>query len=134
MVVEGRPHSKSRKGKGKIKSVVESFRSRIEAIIPEPQVGPLEVKVEVLTKDRTSLPDADRFIAPIIDAFKGIIYEDDKQIRNVHPRVFETAKLTIILECKTDPMGLYQIESIPIGSLIALCVGIYDDHVVRIKY
>jgi len=134
LMIKGRPHSeRSKKGSKRVRKIVQDFGPYIKSKIPEPFKGPLTVNIEVFTRSKEDLPDLDRFSIPILDAFKGMVYEDDKQIESLHPRIFETENIFVKLECRTEPMELSTIERMPIGGLLPLCRSIYDFFVVRIN-
>jgi Holliday junction resolvase RusA-like endonuclease len=133
VIMEGRPHSeRSKGGSERIRRIAQRLSPRIKLRIPNPLDGPLEINIEVFTRNKQVLPDVDRLAIPIMDAFKGIIYEDDRQIASLHPRLFKTDSLFVRLECRTEPMALYEIDRIPIGSLFPLSKGIHDYYVIRI--
>lgn len=54
--------------------------------------GPLKAVI-LYCSDRSSDLDADNIAKPILDALNSIIYEDDKQIRQVLIRIWENIAL-----------------------------------------
>lgn len=134
LIIEGRPHSeRSKKGSKKVREIVQGFDLRIKSEISKPLKGPLGINIEVFTTDKQNLPDPDRFSIPIMDAFKGIVYEDDKQIVSLHPRIIETQNLFVNLECRSVPMDLPEVDKMPVGSLLPLSKSINDYFVVRVN-
>jgi hypothetical protein len=89
--------------------------------------------IDVFTTQKEKLADTDRFVRPIMDFFKGILYEDDSQIIGLYPRIFNMNSQFTVLECRTEPMGLSYIENIPIGSLFPFAKNIRDYYVIRFK-
>jgi Holliday junction resolvase RusA-like endonuclease len=134
VLMDGRPYSKSQKGKERFRNKIRKYDNEIAKILPSPTKKPIHMYIEVFSTEPSNLPDIDRFTTPIIDVFKNLIYQDDNQIRELKPRVFNTTKLLEKLELRSHPMGLYTIEMIPSGSLYPLCKGVQDYFVIRILY
>ena len=133
--MDGRPYSeRSRKGSNRIKRVIKSFIAEIKQILPKPTTKPIYMFFEIFSTDPSNLPDIDRLTHPIMDAFEDIVYYNDKQIRELKPRIFDSTKLLVNLQVQTHPMGLHMIESIPSGSLYPLCKEVKDYFAIRVLY
>ena len=134
-IINGRPHSeRSKKGNEKIKAIIRSSENRIKKILPSPYSGHFQMSIDVFSTKLFKLPDLDRFTHPILDAFEGILYKNDKQLNELKPRVIDSSKVIVKLECRSEPMGLFEIENITTGSLFPLSIGLRDYFVIRALY
>jgi len=136
-IILGKPRSiRSQRGKYRLTKEVESKKEEIVKLYPQPFAGNVEMKVEIFLEDVNSndRPDIDRLTSLITDAFEGIAYVDDKQIRSLSPKIIDVSQAFTKLECRTDPMGHFSLEDIPIGSIFPLSMGIKNYYVVRINY
>ena len=132
-IVEGAPMSvRSRKGKERLKEDVHSLKPLFQDFFQRPATGPVEMMIDIFSSNRERLPDVDRLSISIMDAFEGLVYTSDKQVRYLQPRVFDSVKAYEPLECRTEPMEHYEISNIPAGSLYPLATGVLDYYVVRI--
>lgn len=132
-IVQGIPKSaRSKKGKERLKQDVLGFKDTIRGNFGSPATGPVEIMIEVFSSDTIRLPDVDRMSITIMDAFEGTVYENDKQVRHLQPRVFSSATAYKKLECQTEPMDQYELKNVPAGSLYPLATGVLDYYVVRI--
>ena len=132
-IVQGVPKSeRSKKGKKRLKQDVRKRIDFIQKHFGSPAKGPVEMLIEVFSTDPNQLPDVDRMSITIMDAFEGTVYETDKQVRQLNPRVFSSTSACKKLQCQTEPMEHYEIENIPAGSLYPLSTGVLDYYVIRI--
>jgi hypothetical protein len=135
IMLSGRPYSeRSQKRVGKQQGQLQTLYPEIRSVIPMPRTEPVAMNIEVFTTEAGQLPDVDRFAKPIMDAFKGVIYRDDKQVLSLKPRVFDVREAFATLECRTEPMALYEVDHVPVGNLFPLAKGIRDYYVIRIKH
>ena len=133
-VLEGAPRSvRSKGGKARLREEVLRQRETIEDALGRPMQGPVEMMIDVFSSEPVSLPDADRFSNSVMDAFQGLAFVDDKQVRHLRPRIFESSSPFERLECTSEPMPHFEIEDIPPGSLFPLATGVRDYYVVRIR-
>lgn len=133
-IVEGTPRSfRSKGGKARLREDVLSRREAIEASFGRALQGPVEMMVDVFSTSPANFPDVDRFSNSIMDAFQGLAYLDDKHVKHLRPRVFESSSAFERLECTSEPMPHFEIEDIPPGSLFPLATGMLDYYVVRIR-
>jgi Holliday junction resolvase RusA-like endonuclease len=78
--VDGVP--KSSQGKAKMnRAYVERIKSAAQREFVAPVAGPVEITI--VFKDWSSRPDVDNVEKVAIDALKGIVFIDDKQVRKV---------------------------------------------------
>jgi hypothetical protein len=134
LICSGTPRSeRSAKGKLRTKETVSRLLPEIRERFPQMLSCAFEAYIETFTTDKRNEPDLDRSIPPILDAFSGVVYETDKQIKSLHHRIFNTNDLLERLELKNEPMSLSEIPSIPIGSLAALLWGHANYHVIRMN-
>jgi Holliday junction resolvase RusA-like endonuclease len=134
-MIEGRPYSvRSQKGKNKVRRIVEGSIDKIKEIIPSPVAFPVVMRIYVFTTEDTILPDVDRFSTPIMDTFNGIVYRDDNQISELHPRVINIKPALEVLECKTHPMALLELDRLPVGVLYPLSKTVQEYFVVDVRY
>ena len=136
-IVHGKPRSiRSPGGKRSFRKKVEGKRANIRAVYPTPFSGNVEMRIDVFSAnaDADDRPDVDRLSGLITDAFQGIAYVDDKQIRDLRPRIIDVSHAFTKLECRTDPMGCFELTDIPLGSLFPLAIGEKEYYVVRIIY
>jgi hypothetical protein len=91
------------------------------------------MSIDVFSTKLFELPDLDRFTHPILDAFEGILYKNDKQLNELKPRVIDSSKIIVKLECP-EPMSLFEIKNITTGSLFPLSIGLRDYFVIRALY
>lgn len=132
-IARGIPKSeRSRKGKRRLKEEVLKRKDLIQDHFGSPATGNVGIMIEVFSSDFDRLPDIDRMSITIMDAFQGTVYENDKQVRHLQPRVFSSTTAYTKLECQTEPMESYEIANIPAGSLYPLATGVLDYYVVRI--
>ena len=135
VIIEGRPHSeRSTKGKEKIKTIIRSSGDQIRKVLPAPRSEHIQMSIDVFSTELSEIPDIDRFTHPILDAFEGIVYKNDKQLKELKPRIIDSSKAIVKLECRTEPMGLCEIEDITTGSLFPLSIGLRDYFVIRVLY
>ena len=113
----GIPKSRSKRGKIRSKKEVEAKRGEIEQLYPRPFSKNVEMKIDVFIGDVDAIrPDVDRLSIPIADAFKGVAYKDDKQIRYLRPRIIDVSQAFTKLECRTHPMDHFSMpDNIPAG-------------------
>jgi hypothetical protein len=134
IIMDGRPYSeRSERSLTRQKSIYQSLLSIITSIVKKPVKFHIYLFIDVFTTQKEKLADTDRFVRPIMDFFKGILYEDDSQIIGLYPRIFNMNSQFTVLECRTEPMGLSYIENIPIGSLFPFAKNIRDYYVIRFK-
>ncbi len=134
LICAGTPRSeRSVKGKRRTKDTVLELKSKICSEFTCSERARFEVFVEIFTENRTSQADIDRLMPPILDAFNGVVWSNDRQVDSIHPRFFDTHDLFVKLECRTEPMFLAEIASIPVGSLSPLLYSNDDYYVVRIR-
>lgn len=139
VIMKGRPYSERNRPKKKetIKTI-KSFSSQIKKILPNPITGkqqiPIEVFIDVFSRQKGNFPDTDRLVPPILDAFQGLVYENDRQVKKHQPRVINTSKVFERLECRTIPMGSFEIDNITTGALFPLAKGCTDYFVIRVLY
>lgn len=136
-IVIGTPRSiRSRKGKLWLKKEVKAKQKYIAKICPRPFSRDVEIKVDIFLEDVDSdhRPDVDRLSSLITDAFEGIAYINDKQIKDLRPRIVDVSQAYTKLECRTHPMSCFSLEDMPTGSLFPLSTGIKDYYVIRIIY
>jgi len=136
-IVIGKPKSvRSQGGKRRLKKEVEAKRKEIAKINPQPYSRDVEMKVDVFLEDADSddRPDVDRLSSLITDAFEGVAYLNDKQIKDLRPRIIDVSQAFTKLECRTHPMSCFSLDDIPTGSVFPLAMGIKNYYVVRIIY
>jgi hypothetical protein len=134
LICSGTPRSeRSAKGKLRTKKTVSLILPEIQERFPRILPCAFEAYIETFTSDKRNMPDLDRSVKPILDAFSGIVYKNDKQIESVHHRIFNTNDLLMRPELKSEPTSLAEILSIPIGSLAALLWGHMDYYVIRLS-
>lgn len=136
-VVLGKPRSvRSKGGKISFTKKVEAKRAEVVKIYHPPFDGNVEMKKDVFLEnvDADDRPDVDRLSTLITDAFEGIAYISDKQIKDLRPRIIDVSQAFTKLECRTEPMGCLELNDIPLGSVFPLAMGIKDYYVVRIVY
>ena len=136
-IVNGKPRSmRSVGGKRSFRKKVENKVKEIQTIYPSPFHGNVEMKIDVFSSNpnSTNMPDVDRLSGLITDAFQNIAYIDDKQIRDLRPRVIDVSHAFRKLECRTEPMGCLELTDIPIGSVFPLAIGETEYYVIRIGY
>ena len=136
-IATGIPKSvRSKMGKAAFRSQVASKQKEIQTIYPNPFTGYIEMKIDVFFEDLTGIhrPDVDRLSTLISDAFEGIAYVNDKQIVDLRPRIINTANAYSKLEIQTNPMSIFSIKDIPIGSVFPLAMGIKNYYVIRMIY
>lgn len=136
-IVTGKPKSvRSRGGKLRLKKEIAAKKKDIARIYPQPFRRNVEMKVEIFLEDVDSndRPDVDRLSSLIMDAFEGVAYINDKQIKDLRPRIIDVSQAFAKLECRTDPMGCFSLDNIPTGSVFPLATGIKNYYVVRIIY
>jgi Holliday junction resolvase RusA-like endonuclease len=136
-IVDGKPRSmRSAGGKRSFKDKVEQKAEEIRSVYPLPFRENVEMRIDVFSSDPKSndRPDVDRLSGLITDAFQGIAYVDDKQIRDLRPRLIDVSQAFTQLECRSDPMGCFEITDMPLGSVYPLALGIAEYYVVRIIY
>ncbi len=136
-IVAGSPRTvRSKGGKIDFRRQVESRREEIERVYPQPFKRNVEMKIDAFLENihRNDRPDIDRLSTLITDAFQGLAYVDDKQIRDLRPRIIDVSEAFKKLECRTTPMDSFSLDDIPIGSTFPLAMGIRNYYVVRIIY
>jgi hypothetical protein len=110
-IVEGIPKSaRSKKGKERLKKEVLKRKNVIKEHFGLPTTGPVEIMIDIFSSDCKRLPDVDRASTTIMDAFEGTVYENDKQVRRLQPRIFSSTSAYIKLECQTEPMEGYTVK------------------------
>jgi hypothetical protein len=101
VIIEGRPHSeRSTKGKEKIKTIIRSSGDQIRKVLPAPRSEHIQMSIDVFSTELSKIPDIDRFTHPILDAFEGIVYNNDKQLKELKPRCIDSSKAIVKLERK----------------------------------
>ncbi|MCK4827465.1 RusA family crossover junction endodeoxyribonuclease, partial [bacterium] len=136
-IVIGRPKSvRSRGGRLRLKKEVAAKKKEIARIYPQPFSRDVEMSVDIFLEDVDSddRPDVDRLSSLIMDAFEGVAYTNDKQIKDLRPRIIDVSQAFTKLECRTHPMDCFSIDDIPTGSVFPLAMGIKNYYVVRISY
>jgi hypothetical protein len=79
--IPGQPQSAQKKGSKA--NYVERIRTAAKAMIGAPLRSP-RIDVEIwFSAPGFSRPDVDNVIKPVLDAFVGVVYEDDNQVRSV---------------------------------------------------
>ena len=80
--VPGYPKS-SQANRSSLDPYKEGIRTAAKEIIPQPTKS-RRLDIEIFFQAESLLrPDVDNVIKPILDALKGIVYEDDSQVRSV---------------------------------------------------
>jgi hypothetical protein len=131
--LEGVPRSvRSEGGKRRLRRWAEEIRPIVSQTYSSPCRGPVEMMIDIFTTRPAELPDVDRLSTALMDTFNGLVYEDDKQIRHLQPRVFESRSAFTQLKCRTEPMEHYELSAIPPASVYPLAMGVTDYYVVRI--
>lgn len=133
----GKPRSmRSKGGKLNFKEKVESKKEEVIRLYPQPFGGHVQMKIDIFLEDihENDRPDIDRLSTLITDAFQGIAYVNDKQIRDLRPRLIDVSQAFRKIECRTDPMESFGLDDIPIGSVFPLAMGIRNYYVVRVLY
>jgi Holliday junction resolvase RusA-like endonuclease len=132
-IFKGIPKSeRSKGGKQRIKQEAKNLKLEIQKYFHAPDPDHVEMMIDIFSSHPKDLPDVDRLSISIMDAFEGVVYLNDKQVRRLQPRVIETETAYRRLECTSDPMALLKIENMPSGSLYPLANGELDYYVVRI--
>ena len=133
-LVSGMPRSeRNKRNKARLKQQVQELQGDIQKRFGPPDTGPVEMMIDVFFSDATRRPDVDRLSIAIMDAFEGVAYVNDKQVRHLQPRVFSSNAAYQQLECMGDPMDHFVLKNIPSGSLYPLATGLLDYYVVRIN-
>ena len=79
--IEGMPRSLSAEKKA---GYMERVRQVAAQQVASPlRSGRLDIDIIFAAKDRLLRPDVDNIAKPILDALKGVIYDDDRQVRSV---------------------------------------------------
>lgn len=79
--VAGIPRSLQAKRK---EGYVAAIREAAAAVVTRPSKSPrLDVEIVFASKDRNLRADVDNVAKPVLDALKGVAYEDDRQVRSV---------------------------------------------------
>jgi Holliday junction resolvase RusA-like endonuclease len=136
-IVTGKPRSvRSKGGKLRLKKEIALKKKDIERIYPQLFDKNVEMQVDIFLEDvdRNDRPDVDRLSSLIMDAFEGVAYINDKQIKDLRPRIIDVSQAFTKLECRTDPMDCFSLDNIPAGSVFPLAMGIKNYYVVRISY
>lgn len=136
-IFTGKPRSeRSKGGKLDFKKKVESRKEQVARFYPQPFTGHVQMKIDIFSEDihENERPDIDRLSTLITDAFQGVAYVNDKQIRDLRPRLIDVSQAFRRIECRTDPMDSFSLDDIPIGSVFPLAMGINNYYVVRILY
>lgn len=120
--------------KKRIKKDVIATKTKISKILPQPWKHNVEMKIDVFFDGTEEHPDLDRLAGPITDAFEGVAYDNDKQIKDLRPRMIDVSKAYQVLECKTNPMSSFSIDHIPTGSMYPLSLGILSYYIVRLMF
>ena len=105
----------------------------MESGFGSPLKGRVELMIDVFASESVGLPDVDRFSNSVMDAFQGVAYEDDRQVIDLRPRVFESREALMQLEVRSEPMSHFELEDVPPSSLFPLSQGIVDYYVVRVR-
>ena len=80
--VPGRPRSQNNNTKSLSRYVQELKRSAREAVNSQSLSPRVDVEI-IFASTHCDRGDVDNIIKPILDALKGIAYQDDKQVRSV---------------------------------------------------
>jgi len=82
--VPGRPRSFQRRQNTKAKQeYIARIKEAAEKVVPFPTgSGRLDIEIFFLA-ERSLRADVDNIIKPILDALRGVVYEDDRQVRSV---------------------------------------------------
>jgi hypothetical protein len=129
----GVPRSvRSEGGRRRLRQWAEEIRPTVSNTYQSPCRGPVEMMIDIFTTSAAELPDVDRLSTALMDTFNGLVYVDDKQIRDLRPRVFESRSAYEQLECRTDPMEHYELSALPPASVYPLAMGVTDYYVVRL--
>jgi len=130
----GKPKSsRSKGGKRRFREDVMLHLNTIRRYIPKPYRGKIEMKIDVSMERNENHADVDRFSTHILDAFNGIAYEDDKQVKDLRPRVIDVSEAYDQLECRTEPMGLFGVDNIATAVLFPLATGVTSYYAVTIN-
>lgn len=118
----------------RIRADVMATKTKISRILPQPWKHNVEMKVDVFSDGTEEHPDLDRLAGPMIDAFQGVAYYNDKQIKDLQPRMIDVSKAYQVLECRTNPMAAFSIDHMPTGSMYPLSLGILNYYTVRLMF
>jgi crossover junction endodeoxyribonuclease RusA len=70
--------------KGRYRKWIETVRAAAKAQWPKGQMPTSQEVVAVLTNYYSAIPpDVDNIVKPILDALKGLVYNDDNQVRKL---------------------------------------------------
>jgi len=131
----GMPKStRSRGWKKRITEDVIATRTRVSKVLPQPWKHNVEMKIDVFFDGTGEYPDLDHLAEPITNAFEGLAYDNDKQIRDLRPRMIDVSKAYQVLECKTNPMSSFSVDHMPTGSMYPLSLGILNYYTVRLMF
>ena len=116
--------------------------TNVQSIIPEPLKGKVSVYFDVFSTEYEEyfgrygkiIPDIDRLVHHILDAIQGQIYDNDRQIDDLKVRIWDTSDIQHILEVKSHPDGLYEMNNVPLGLLYPVSMDIKDYYVMRVCY
>lgn len=134
LMLEGVPRSeRSRGGKRRMRQIAENISPIIRESNPSLTSGPVQMRIEIFSTEPSALPDVDRLSSGILDAFEGIVYENDKQVTELRPRVINTKDAFAILRCQTNPMEHFTVQNMPVAALYPLATGLRDYYVIRIS-
>lgn len=120
--------------KKRIKEDVNSVRSEISKILPQPWKHNVEMRIDVFSDGTEEHPDLDRLAGPITDAFEGIAYDSDKQIKDLKPRMIDVSNAYQVVECKTNPKDCFSIDHITTGSMYPLSLGVLNYFAVQMMF
>jgi len=123
---------RSKGGKERLKQEVQNRKLEIQRFFPAPVHDHVEMMIDIFSSCPQELPDVDRLSISVMDAFEGVVYVNDKQVRRLQPRVIDSSNAFRRLECATEPMSLLKIDDIPPGSVFPLACGVLNYYVVRI--
>ena len=130
----GKPKSsRSKGGRRRFREDLNDHLGIIRRFIPRPSRGNIEMKIDVFWAGTEKHADVDRFSTHILDAFNGIAYEDDKQVKDLRPRVIDVSDAYDVLECRTEPMGLFAVDNIATAVLFPLAIGVTSYYSVTIN-
>lgn len=101
LIIMGKPKSvRSKGGKLRFKKQIAAKKREITKIYPQPFSRDVEMKVDIFLEDVDSddRPDVDRLSSLIVDAFEGVAYINDKQIKDLRPRIIDVSQAFTKLE------------------------------------
>ncbi len=100
------------------------IREAAKSVVPYPSPSS-RIDIEILFKRHTSLGlDADHVITPILAALKGMVYQDDRQVRSVSVVAFPADDATHLAGPLDSPLLTRLLKDQPMEFLLNIYEGL----------